>query len=252
MKKIIFVDDDHHYLKALEENIQLRAPEFTVVQKITNPAAGGNVEGGELVRYLANESGLFDDGPIIIVLDIRFGDDSMRRRLGVKIARYLLSSNWSSQVKIIAVTGENDQLLFDDLVEIGVEHIVQKTNLAHFLAPALKNIKLGKPFLGDITVLPNETGNDVLLQNEIAREVARGYRNNALEAQGYDAVGVHKNNFRKANFDSLPVSGIVGHRLPGPTEWNDVWYLLHHLKSRDRDIIDYVEKICGIRIEVPA
>lgn len=256
MPDLLLLDDDEVYLDALRRNIALRIPRFEVVETIPNPAPG-NIAEGDFIRFLKDHPEYTPDNPLYILLDIHFGNTSRDSTLGLKIAQYLYDTEYAASIRIIAVTGKDDQLLFNDLFAAGVNNIVRKENVLRNLNAALYNAENNRPFADDFTFTYSSSRSseeDETLRNQIARHVAMGYSNRYLHnAGGFgSAVSVQKMHFRNAHIHEISEERIPNFRHPTtPEEWNDVWFLLHHLKNQDREVVNYVEAICGLKINFP-
>ena len=256
MLDIIIVDDDRFYMRALSTTISYsKALEsfFTVKQQIRDPGTP-SIEEGDLFKYIRLNQDYYSSAePLFLILDIHFG--SQKQNLGLEIAQSINKSEFADIVKIIIVTGVDDQLLFDQLFASGVVNMVRKENVETSMIPALLHAKENRPYTDDLIVRIPDTPIDLTqITNQIALEIAKGYSNKYLSDEntgGFSGVGVLKRRFRINHIDTFYDAIGPNEKIPKHNEWNDVWFLLYFLSVKSPEIIGYVEDVCGVKITYP-
>lgn len=249
MPDVILADNNRFMLKSLKRHINKRIKHFEVVETFQDPAYP-SIDKGDLVSFLRDKTEYDADNPVYLVLDMNFGGDQYQ--LGLDIVRYLMQSTLKDRVRILIATGLEDRMLFEDLVNEGVMSIVRKDNIGALLAEALQNASRNTRFGDNISFVRTipDTEQDEIERVKIAREIAKGFRNTFLESKkgGFASVTEQKKAYRDRHIHELcELKNDVMHPT-SPKEWNDVWFLLHHLKNSDREVKRFVEQMCNITI----
>lgn len=251
MTDIIIIDDQKSFLQRIKDILSLHPDQYEIIKFIKDPAINDKIKGGSLEKYLnKNINYLLKNEPIIL-LDIQFGRATKKEeRLGVEIAKYLLSYHKKWAPKIICLTNHPNQLRFDELFSLGVNRFVEKGKLDFSLMAALHNARRNQAFLGSYVPSITAGDNNIQIKDEVIRMIAKGYSNSAVILADYPSVGPMKNKYRKQHFNELSSTRVSNHRVPNVQEWNDVAFLLSLLKKHDRNLIDYIEKMCDLSITV--
>ncbi|MGH1433102.1 MAG: hypothetical protein ACRBG0_01445 [Lewinella sp.] len=254
MNKIIFVDDDRLYYEAVRDLVQSKLPEDYRIEKyIKHPAPKGNFADGPLMQYLRSEIESSTD-TYIIMLDLKYGSREAESKVGIDMAEHLIDEfGTDGQVKILCMTNYANRLYYDQLYQFGVRVFIFKPNLEHTIMAALDAALNNEVFTPGYVPGKNAIDSDTnisLVREEVARMIAKGFANKTLRREGYTSVDVQKLQFKRATSLSSQAH-ISDHRMPNDDEWNDVYFLLYFLGERDKEVIDYLEKVCNIEISVP-
>ena len=128
MINIIIIDDHELFRLGLKTAIQLHHPDIAI--------AGEAGSGHEFFNLL--ETTTAD----IVLLDIMLPDMS-----GIDIARRL--KNEQPQIKILAISAENNPQTVEEILNIGIEGFISKFNSnPNILADAIRSISQGVDYLG--------------------------------------------------------------------------------------------------------
>jgi hypothetical protein len=256
MFDIIIADDDRFYARALSKTIGYSNAlnQFFTVKELMRDPASPSIEEGDLFKFIRVNCDYYSNSePLFLILDVHFG--SQRQSLGLEIAQAIAKSEFAEIVRIIIITGGNDQRLFDQLFACGVINMVRKENVETSMVPALLHAKANHSFTDDLMVnIPNAPFDLSTITNQIALEIAKGYSNKSLldkSTGGFSGVGPLKRKFRLKHLDNFYDHIAPKNKMPKEVEWNDVWFLLYFLSVKSPEIIEYVEDICGVKITYP-
>jgi DNA-binding NarL/FixJ family response regulator len=260
-KRLVIVDDQKPIAESTKMRIELESPGvFDPINIITHPAeSADSIQEGNLCRFLASQfadESFTDD--YYIILDISFGNDQ-RHVLGIDIAKYLLQeAPYAKRLRIMAFSNHDNVIFFNQLYQYGVKVIIHKTNLENLLTHSLRQLIDGNPFLDGFSFQETE---EVTAKKrlEVAKLISKGYTPKAITKKGYNAVGPMKHSFKwnvlnvefLADVEDIDIEIPVVNEDERKDEWNDILFLLYFLRKGDKEIIEYIEKICRIRIEKP-
>lgn len=252
MTDLIVIDDMQSDYQAIKNLLGIHPGNYRVREYIRHPAVEDTIlVGGALDEYLdKNLEELKRQNPVFIV-DISFGKSYDEERLGIEISKFLFNYQEGWEPRVVVLTGQDNQLWFDELYEMGVRRFVYKGNLEYTLMPALNAARKNEPFLGAYIPSPTIGTENLQVQQEVIQLVAMGFSNTAIMKGKYPSVGPQKTKFRQQHFQELSNINVPGHKVPGVTQWNDAAYLFYSLRMRDAKVIEYVERLCKIRIKVP-
>lgn len=253
MTDIICVDDDQFFLNGCQTFINESVDGFSVVRVFAHPAPLGDVATGPLIAYLQLVAGDYTpEDPLLILLDINFGPGDTNFRLGVKVVEVIQASKIANRVRIVMLTGTSNNIVWKKLARLGVRHFIRKTefrdNIQEGLIAARDNIRY---FDGFTPADDNQL--DVYQYYVCLRYSAMGFANKYHPRTDESSAGNYKSKWKKKQINDLSKLEKTSHgyRVPKPEEWSDAWVLLSLLKSRDEDLIKYVEEVCDLRITVP-
>lgn len=252
MKHVILVDDDAYFVKECSSYINDTVEGLEVVNYFNHPAPKGDLPSGPLCTYLRNIAGDYaPDDQLLILLDMHFGNQDRNFRLGLKTVEAIKALPNAANFHIVMVTGTDNRIVYDKLVELGVRQIISKTHFPYNLTMGLEAAQEGKDYF--VSYQPRAVEDLEAFNYYISvRWMAMGYGNRFVPRTSATAAGTNKRIYKQDALESLPLGEEkAGFRVPEEDEWNDVWLLLSLLKSRDHKIISYVEEVCGIRITVP-
>ncbi|MCB9295214.1 MAG: response regulator transcription factor [Lewinellaceae bacterium] len=260
-KRLVIVDDQKDIAISTKTRIQLGMKDvFDPIDIITDPAqSADSIPEGKLFRFLLDK---FADksftGDYYIILDISFGNDH-RHILGLAIAKYLLQESvYADRLRIMAFSNHDNVIYFNQLYLHGVKVIIHKTNLENLLIHSLQQLIDGKSFLDGFSYQEVEEIT-APIRLEVAKLVAKGYAPKAITKRGYASVGPMKHTFKwdvlnvefLAEVEDIDIEIPIVNEDENKDEWNDILFLLYFLRKGDKEIIEYIEKACHIRIEKP-
>lgn len=253
MTNVICIDDDEFFLEGCAKYINDSLDNFTVIHTLAHPAPTGELATGPLMTYLRLTAPDYTpEAPLLILLDINFGSSDKNFRLGLEVASYIRQAAFADRVRIVMLTGTSNEIVWKELANLGIDQFIRKAdfrdNIDEGLEAARDNIRYFEGFTPDINDLL-----DVYQYYVCLKYSAMGYANNHHPRTDKSSAGNYKSNWKKKRIHDLSdiEKTTHGFPVPKPEQWNDVWLLLSLLKSRDKDIIAYVEEVCDLRITIP-
>ncbi len=252
MSKLLIIDDNATFYRGLEAVISLKASNFEIVKYIQDPAEPNKVNEGELANYLNKNFSCSENSGLIILLDMHFGNKKGYSYLGVEIAKYLhTESPVRNCATVIAMTNYEDQILCDNLYTIGIRNFLFKSEIEHQIVASLAAAKRGNSFLTGFIPSPKAEEEATKIADQVSKMIAKGYSVKSIENNGYSSAGAQKSNSKSTIISAFANKTFDGHKMPNKREdWNDALFLFYYLSKGDKEIIDYVQKMCDIKIQV--